>query len=221
VNDDDVWAAIDLQRQRTANLLEQLSDDEWQQPSLCPGWMVRDVAAHLTLQQQGLTDALRYLIRNPGSLGGLNRTIRVSARTKARVPVEELVGEIRATIGSRRHNVGVTHLETLIDILVHGQDIAIPLQRELQMPASAAAAAATRVWSYAGKGKARVFDNIPLRGFRLTATDTLWSVGEGSEVRGPIDALLLLLTGRLAAVPRLAGDGADELRKRLLPLPHA
>jgi uncharacterized protein (TIGR03083 family) len=81
VEDDDVWAALDLQRQRTANVLEQLSDDEWQEPSLCPGWTVRDVAAHLTLQQQGLTDALRSLIRNPGSLGGLNPTIRVSART--------------------------------------------------------------------------------------------------------------------------------------------
>jgi hypothetical protein len=45
MNDDEVWAAIDLQRRRTADLLEQLSDEEWRQPSLCRGWTVRDVAA--------------------------------------------------------------------------------------------------------------------------------------------------------------------------------
>jgi|GEM_PF-2965089 len=45
MNDDEVWAAVDGQRGRTADLLDQLKDDEWRQPSLCPGWTVRDVAA--------------------------------------------------------------------------------------------------------------------------------------------------------------------------------
>lgn len=51
MNEDEIWAAIDSARGRTADLLERLSDDEWAQPSLCDGWAVRDVAAHLTLQQ--------------------------------------------------------------------------------------------------------------------------------------------------------------------------
>jgi hypothetical protein len=50
-------------------------------------------------------------------------------------------------LGSRRHNIGVTPLETLIDILVHGQDIAIPLDRGLGMPPAIAAVAATRALS--------------------------------------------------------------------------
>ncbi len=52
-----------------------------------------------------------------------------------------------------------------------------------------------------GKGKARVFHKIPLQGMRLIATDLSWSVGEGREVQGPIAAILLLLTGRVAALP--------------------
>lgn len=50
---DQVWQVIDAQRMNLAALLEQLSGDDWRQPSLCAGWTVRDVAAHLTLQQVG------------------------------------------------------------------------------------------------------------------------------------------------------------------------
>lgn len=214
MNDNDVWAAIDGQRRRTIDLLESLSTEDWRQPSLCEGWTVRDVAAHLTLQQLTLRDALGLAVRHPAGLVDVNRMIHDSAVRRAQRPVEQLIDEIRGMIGSNRHNVGVTNLETLIDILVHGQDIAIPLGRDLEMPVDAAAVAAQRVWSSGQRRKARVLDNIPLGGFRLVATDTSWAVGEGREVRGPISALLLLLAGRRAALPRLSGDGADGLREQ-------
>ncbi len=214
MNDDDVWAAIDLQRRRTAELLDELSEEQWGHSSLCEEWTVRDVAAHLTLQQMGPGAALLSVLRHPG---GLNRTIRESARSRARLPAQRLVAELRATVGSRRHNVGLTALETLTDILVHGQDIAVPLGLDLETPPEAASVAAERVWSYGGRGKARVFENIELRGHRLTATDASWSVGEGPEIRGPVVALLLLLTGRRAGLSRLTGDGAEALRRKLAP----
>ena len=46
-----MWWAIDDPRLRTAELLEQLSEDEWHHASQCPGWTVRDVAA----EKSGLT----------------------------------------------------------------------------------------------------------------------------------------------------------------------
>jgi uncharacterized protein (TIGR03083 family) len=217
MDDDEVWAVIDLQRARTADLLEQLSDEDWRQPSLCQGWTVRDVAAHLTLQQVGLGTGIALAITHPQGLGSVNRMIQISARSRAERPVDQLIAQIRATIGSRRHNIGLTCLETLTDILVHGQDIAIPLHRTLEMPTTAAAAVATRVWTQRGTAKARVFRDVPVQGFRLTATDTAWSVGDGPEIQGPIAAVLLLLTGRLAALPRLSGAGAESLRSQLLP----
>jgi len=215
VNDDEVWAAIDLQRQRTADLLEGLSHEQWQHPSLCRGWTVRDVAAHLTLQEVTLGGALRAVIAHPSDLGGMNRMIRRSAQRRAQDPEDELIHDLRATIGSRRHNVGVTSRETLIDILVHGQDIAIPLGQELPMPAPAAAAAVERIWSYGGRGKARVFDVAGTRPFRYRATDITWSAGSGPEVEGSIASLLLLLAGRRVALANLSGVGADALRAQL------
>jgi uncharacterized protein (TIGR03083 family) len=208
MNDDEIWAAIDAHRLRTAELLEELSDDEWVHPSLCDGWTVRDVAAHLTLQQITIGTVLLEAVRHPG---GMNRMIREWARRRAALPKEQLVGEIRAMVGSRRHNVGVTCQETLIDILVHSQDIAMPLGRRLDVDPQAAAVAATRVWSYSGSSKAKVFKKIPFEGLRFSATDIPWVVGTGRDITGPIVAILLVLTGRLAALPMLSGDGAAVL----------
>jgi uncharacterized Actinobacterial protein TIGR03083 len=45
---DEVWPAIDTQRLGLAEVLDRLTEQEWRHPSLCDGWTVRDVVAHLT-----------------------------------------------------------------------------------------------------------------------------------------------------------------------------
>jgi uncharacterized protein (TIGR03083 family) len=207
MNPDQVWQAIDTQRAQLCDLLAALGDDEWRQPSLCAGWTVRDVAAHLTLQQLGPAAALGQLVKWQGSL---DRTIAHIARLRAAaLTTEQIITQIRATIGSRRRNFGVTHLETLCDILVHSQDIAIPLGRHLDLPVDAAAVAASRVLSMRWPPPPPSVKTMA--GFRLAATDISWSTGDGRTVQGPMAALLLVCCGRLAALPRLSGDGAAEL----------
>jgi uncharacterized protein (TIGR03083 family) len=206
-----VWQVIDAQRTSLADLLEDLSDDEWRQPSLCVGWTVRDVAAHLTLQQIGPGGMIAMTVRWRGSL---DRTVQyIACRRAAARSTRQIIAEIRGMVGSQRHNLGVTYLETLIDILVHGQDIAIPLGRRRHMPAEAAATAASRVLSM--RWPPPLPSARQVAGLRLSATDTSWRVGEGPEVKGPMAALLLLCCGRLAALPQLSGDGAAELSARL------
>jgi uncharacterized protein (TIGR03083 family) len=218
-DDDAIWAAIDDQRRRTADLLEALSDEQWNHPSLCEGWTVRHVAAHLTLQQQSVRDVAAYVAHHPRLLRAvtLNRVIDETAKIEASLPTGELVGRIRAMIGSRRHNAFVSRLETLSDILVHGQDIAVPLGVHLEMLTDAAALAATRRWETRGTWLASVFRPPPLGGYTLRATDTDWVVGEGPEVAGPVGALLLLIAGRRVALGRLHGPGADVLRREVAP----
>jgi uncharacterized protein (TIGR03083 family) len=209
-DEDLAWQAIRTQRLAVADLLETLDAEEWLHPSLCEGWSVQDVAAHLTLQQLGLIDGLAMFVRAPG---GMNRVIREAARREAaHTSREEVVARIRASADSRRHNVGVTHRETLIDALVHGQDIARPLGRVLPVPSEAAALAADRVWS---KGWP-FYPRRRLAGMRLAATDAPWAAGEGPEVRGRLGDLLLVLTGRGATVlADLDGEGLPEVRRRL------
>lgn len=213
-DDDEIWAAIDAHRLLTADFLASISSAQWRHPSLCDGWTVQDVAAHLTMQQLWLGEALLCALRYPG---GINRMIRQSAKRRAELPRQEIINEIRAMVGSRRHNFGVTCQETLIDILVHSQDIAMPLGRTLEVDPEAAAIAATRVWSFARGAKAKVFAKIPLDGLRFRATDVAWHVGAGRVVEGPIAAILLVLTGRLAALPMLSGEGAAILTRMSAP----
>ena len=151
---DEVWQAIDEQRRALVRLLEDFSDDEWRQPSLCDGWTVRQVAAHLALQNttwamlpRAMIDAIRH--------GGVNDAIHLAACRHAELPVDVLVEEIRDRIGVWRPLPTVTFRETAIDYLVHGQDIAIPLGRRLAMPPDVAVVAANRVWSRAQMFHAR------------------------------------------------------------------
>jgi len=141
---DAVWATIDEQRLDFADLLDDLTDEEWEQPSLCTGWRVRDVAAHLALAHTGPGRAALEIVRAGGSL---QRLIRTTAVRHAVLPTERIVAEIRGMAGSRRRAVGVSHLEPLLDVLVHGQDIAVPLGRPRAMPVEAAVTAATPVWT--------------------------------------------------------------------------
>jgi len=205
---DAVWQAIDAQKSSLADLLDDLSEEEWRQPSLCAGWSVRDVAAHLTLQHISVRTGVAEMVRARGSV---DRMIHDAACRRATRPTAELVGLIRVQLGSRRHPPGVSYLEALTDALVHSQDIAVPLGRPRPMPPAVAATAANRVLTMR-------FPPNPWRrldDFRLIATDTDWAAGSGPEVRGPMEALLLVLTGRPVALPRLSGTGADALATRL------
>lgn len=205
-----VWQVIDAQRRSLAELLDGLSEEQWRHPSLCAGWTVRDVAAHLTLQQLGLRDLLATMVRWRGSM---DRTIEHAARRHAAaLSTGQIVGEIRAMVGSRRHTLGVTHLETLIDVLVHSQDIAIPLGHRHDMPPRAAAAAADRALSMRWPRPHPATREVA--GFRLAATDTAWSAGQGPQVHGPMAALLLVCSGRVVALPELTGSGAAALAAR-------
>lgn len=200
---DRVWTEIDAQRGRLCDLLDDLDDADWGVESLCTGWRVRDVATHLTLQQAGVRDVLIMMREDPGALlrFDMNAMIKNAAIRRATAQRADIVAAIRGMVGSRRHNLGVTPYETLIDICVHSQDIAIPLHRDLPLTVTAAVAVADRIWHlgwpwYAAKRH---------RGFRFVATDVDWAVGEGSKVRGPIQAIALSLAGREIVTGQLAG----------------
>lgn len=206
------WAVIEAQRRGIADLLESLTVVEWEAPSLCSGWRVRDVAAHLALAPQAPGPASMFgaAVRASGSFHRLNHDLAVR---HAQRPPEQLVAELREHAASRRLPMVTNYRNILFDVLVHGQDIALPLNRRHSTPPEAARAAAERIWSMGWPFWAR----RRLRPWRLSATDVSWSVGRGPEIEGPIAALLLLLTGRPAALPLLTGAGVGVLAERLAP----
>ncbi|ATL31456.1 maleylpyruvate isomerase family mycothiol-dependent enzyme [Streptomyces formicae] len=193
-----------------ADFLEELDADDWGRDSLCTGWTVRDVAAHLTLSTRTtLLDLLKGAI---GARFDWERMEYDKARERAaRHTPAELVAQIRETAGSPRRAPLSAPLDPLTDFLVHGQDIARPLGRARTMPGPQTVAALDHVVAspfYGAKKR--------LRGVRLVATDADWSTGAGpAEARGPAGDLLLVVTGRRAGLAAVTGAGAERLAERL------
>lgn len=211
MDDTEVWAAVDRQRSAIAGFLEGLPPGDWDTPSLCEAWTVREVAAHLTLP--GLPPWRLYplFIRYPGTT---NRTIRDGSKAVAsRMDNAEIVAAIRRMVGFHRHFPGLICREALIDVIGHTQDITLPLGRDLPVPAAEIAVAADRILSYAGHGNARVFRALPIQAYRFAAEDHDWSAGAGPVVTGSMRDLFLLLSGRTVHVDRLGGEGAAGLHE--------
>ena len=207
MNGEEKWRVITGQRRALVDLLADLDENEWERPSLCEQWRVKDVVAHLALtpQSPGLVRILVLGLAARGNFDAVNRDLAVA---HAKRPPAELLAQLRELADSRRKPAITTLDNLLFDTLVHIQDVVIPLGLAASMPLDAAREGAERVWRMGWPFWAR----RRLRGVRLTATDLDWTAGEGAGIRGPIQALLLLLTGRTeAALPHLTGPGLERL----------
>ena len=205
------WPTIDRLRRDAANLLEDLTPQEWRSPSLCEGWTVREVAAHLSVaalasNREVLLDTLRARGRFDTMVHD-NAARRAAARSE-----EQIVADLRSTVGSRRLAPTTFWRDPLLDLVVHTQDIARPLGRtaEVVVPGDAVVTSLDWVWT-------RRFPFFParrLRGLRLEATDADGRRGAGVEVVGPALSLLLLCTGRRTdGLADLAGPGVPRLKR--------
>ncbi|PXX60936.1 uncharacterized protein (TIGR03083 family) [Nocardia tenerifensis] len=205
------WRAVAAERAIMAELLADRTEAEWDRQSLCADWRVRDVVAHVVVcTRANLGWILVNLVRARGSV---HRALRDTAiRHADRTGTRQLHAELRASVPSRFFPMGTVPTDRLLDMLVHVQDIAIPLGAVREMPSLPARASLERVWATADRfGIAE-----RLSGYRLVATDIEWSAGDGLLVEGTAGALLMLATGRTAAASQLSGPGAATLAATLI-----
>jgi uncharacterized protein (TIGR03083 family) len=196
------------ERRQTAGLLETLDDAQWETPSLCEGWTVRTVAAHLT---SGWNLSLPKMAWAMVRHGGFDKANDRLARGLGEMAPDDIVAQLRANADHRFTPPGMGPTAPLSDLLVHGQDIRRPLGLHRTFPADRAAPSL----DFLTTKKAKAF-NPPggIAGLRFVATDLDWAQGEGPEVRGTGEALLLTLYARPQPLDELDGDGVDELRGR-------
>jgi uncharacterized protein (TIGR03083 family) len=206
MDEEQSWHVIERERLALVALLDDLTPAQWDSASLCSGWRVRDVAAHLSLVSE--PPPLRSFVTNGArARGNFHRLNTIMTKAQAEQPTAAIVDSLRLAAGSRKVPVVTNYRNVMFDLLVHIQDVAIPLGREFPMPVAAAEDGASRVWSMGWPFWARRH----LRGLHLIATDTDWQAGAGLEVRGTIADLLMLLTGRTATIDRLHGPGIPAL----------
>ncbi len=198
MDSDTIWHHTDAQRAALCDVLETLTDEQWQHPSLCGAWTVRDVAAHVALAQITLRQAIWPLLRSAFRADVMVRDTALRSRRTH----DEIIATIRGFHGSRRTVPFVTELEPMTDVVVHLQDICLPLGIDHPVPHDAAIAAIERLMEI---NETRLRLRPPLRGVRLSATDADWTYGAGETVDGELRWLLLLVAGRDVARRHLTG----------------
>ena len=189
-------------------LLEQLTPEQWEAASLCPGWRVRDVAAHVySYDELSGADLVRRFVQarfNP------NRVNDVCLAAYAEQSPAELVTLARRCVRPRGLPAAFQGGIALADGVIHQQDIRRPLGLPRTIPPDR-----LRATLEFAQFAPVIRGFWHRRGLRLVAEDVDWSTGSGPEVRGPGEAILLAIAGRNAAVGELSGPGLATLRPRL------
>jgi uncharacterized protein (TIGR03083 family) len=204
---DDIWPVVHAERRALAADLADLTPEQWQTPSLCTGWSVHDVLAHM-VSTATLTPPAFFAGLLTSGFSFSRFTDKRIAAARAGGPAATLAA-FRAVETSTSAPPGPT-VSWLGEALVHAEDIRRPLGIRHEYPVDAVRQVTA---FYAGSnvligGKRRV------AGVRLQATDTDWAHGSGPLVSGPVRALMLATTGRKAALDDLSGPGVEILRAR-------
>ncbi|MHC1562105.1 maleylpyruvate isomerase family mycothiol-dependent enzyme [Actinomycetospora sp. C-140] len=206
----DLQADITAERRGLADVIDALRPEQWQEPSLCTGWTVEILVAHLTLTSRITPLQAMWGVVTAGF--DINTMIDRAARAHAaRYSPAELAAQFRESVDWTRRPFGAKPRDPLVDILVHGQDLTRPLAIAHPMPPAHVVPAL----EYAVGAS---FYSAPkrLRGLCLVATDADWSSGDGDrELRGPSGDLLLVTTGRATGLAALEGSAVDEMATRL------
>lgn len=181
------------------DVLAGLTPEQWEAPSLCVGWRVRDVAGHLIWL---LGNTKKELVRSlgramvHGRFVNPNRGIDVVGRAVADAEPAALVAELRRIAADQLAGLGRHGIHELTEAVVHGFDIARALGLTLTVAPTVTGAVALRRALIAPAPVKAV-----LRRRTLVATDALWCVGRGQAFEGTAEDFVLFLFGREGFAP--------------------
>lgn len=201
------WESVHQERRALADDLASLTDQQWSAASLCEGWDVHDVVAHLTGSAKTTRRSFWFSLIQSGFDFDRANAKEVAAERSATPDVT--LDHFRATITSTNRPPG-PFITRLIEIVVHGEDIRRPLgiTRPVPAPKLEDALAYIARDNLSG-GKKR------LAGLELTAKDEGFTIGSGKDVWGPALSLLLAASGRPSGLHDLHGNGLSLLYERL------
>jgi uncharacterized protein (TIGR03083 family) len=201
------WPFIHAERKALMADLGGLTEQQWDSPSLCEGWSVRDVVAHMTAAAKITPPKfLGSLISSGFSFEGVQAKGIAAERGTSGADALGRLGEV---LTSTRKPPGP--IETpLGEVIVHSADI----RRPLGMSHDVDTEWVTRVADFYRGSNLIIGGKKRAAGFTFRATDADWTAGSGPEVAGPALSIVLAITGRAQALDDLSGDGVETLRSR-------
>lgn len=166
-----------------------LPETAWDTPSLCEGWRVREVVAHVTMPARYGVD--EFMAELAACEGDFTRLSNLIAARDSSLPTGTLVANLRDPVMHGWAPPGGGAIGALSHVVIHGLDVAVPLGIE-RPPGEGIR---TVVASLAEDGAHQHF-GFSLDGLRLRANDIEWSHGSGTTLTGRAGDLILLMAGR-------------------------
>ena len=204
----DLMPLAEEERADLLALLRELTPAQWDAPSLCTNWRVRDVATHIVSYDE---------LSIPGTvatfLRGRLRTASVNEVALTRYKSLNPAGIVNLIARNQRPSGLPTGFKggiALTDGTIHHQDI----RRALRLPRTIPEHRLVPVLTFS-LGAPTLPTRGNVKGLKLVATDVDWTVGDGPEVSGPGEALLMAAAGRTSALDDLSGGGLATLRRRV------
>lgn len=199
-----IEAAIAAERRELADLLDGLTAEQWAAPTLCAGWRVREVVAHMSMGfRYSFARTAAELVRAGGRLHRM--TDRCARRDAAAASTGELAGFLR----DHAHHPWTPPVGGLASALghdvVHGLDITVPLGLGRRVPEDRVRLLLEKVTPRSAR-----FFGADLSGVELRADDLDWSFGTGTPLSGTAQDLLLVAFGRKLPPGRLHGERQDR-----------
>ena len=209
----DTWALVRQERAEVLSLLSELGAQQWDTPSLCAGWRVRDVAVHMLVdapvEELGLSRVLLKMARWRFSV---HRANTWWVERNADCATSSIVERFARSLEPGRLSRLLGAESQLRASVIHHQDMRRPLGLPRCIPPETLTAVLDVVLT--PKGSANLGSRKRSSELRLQATDVDWCWGDGPEVRGPGEAILMALAGRAIALAELEGEGKAVLAGR-------
>ena len=183
-----------------AELLAAASAAQWDTPSLCEGWRVREVVAHMTMAARySEAEFMTELRRCDFDFTSLSNEV---AGRDASLPADELVASLRSDVMQRWTPPGGGYHGALNHVVIHGLDVTVPLGVPRRSPDETIRV----VLDDLARGGGHAHFAIVINGRRLEASDLGWSHGSGPVLRGAAGDLALAMCGRAVPAGRLEGE---------------
>lgn len=202
-----IWSLVHAERAALAADLADLTDQQWATPSLCTGFTVRQVLAHLTAGAS--LNPVRWMAGVIRCRFDFDKQVAMRlAEQLGATPAETLERFCRVATSTIRPPLPTAAM--LGEAIVHAEDIRRPLSIRRDYPITTL----TRLADYYQGSDLVVLAKGRIAGLRLEASDGPFATGSGPLVSGSTLALIMAMTGRVTYCDELDGDGAGTLRAR-------